>query len=964
MQAINPSDPHLLKEFNSLATYASSVNAADREISEKKITEFQNNVDRQSGFVVLLLHIAASGSSAAPFCSIVLKNTVKRCWDPRSAEHCIQDVDKATVRDLIIGVMLQAEVSIQRNLAETISLIANVDFPTAWANPLASIIQTLESTSLISVKCAALSTAHSILVKYRENAAMTETYVEVLRGVYAAFSLPLVNAMMSLLGPIEHGPTAEATMACKGFTAAVECILDISVLDMTEELLAHNKTLVKMFLRCLSAQNPALTSNRYEGDVLVEMKSVVTSCVSHFMNVFDQDFEDEVPELLEMVWNMLATPLSAMSAMNDLVIQGLELLSCACANIAQRFFADEMRINSLLANVVIPNLMLREEEEEVYHSDPDAYIQHDIEGSDLHTRRRAAGELVRSLIKNVPNQSRSLLSNEVNRLLAVGLSDWRAKDAGIYLASSLALEGHHADSGRGVSHQQLSNMIPLPSFLSTTILPELESTISAVSPAIIKADCMRVVTTFRNHIDPTLIPTLIASLPRWLSTNDWVLMSYSAHMCERMMLVQFNNQYVVTEAVFRPLAITVLQALCLAIQQTEQPNAYLARCLMRIFLKVPGAVAPYAGDVVMALNTVIQKGCRNPSNPIFNHCVFEVLSKCIALQPDQVQIYEQILWDTIRYILTNDVLEFVPYVLQILSQLLRSHPAGEKEPPEYYRDLLEPLMQQSLYEQKGNIPAAVCLLTEFTEHYAEYVHRTGGTLKLLNIFHFLVYLKNYDHEGLSILTSLMLSYPPDVMGNYLTAALQVLLQRLHAAKTPKYVRILIIFLSITVCVRSAEDLVHRMEEIQPGLFFMILSKVWLPNMQKITGALERKICVVALARLLCDSESLQKEPQMWAESVYSCLRMIHDTVEEDDRSSFSPREVTLNELKQTQDEEFTNVFCPLQEAVRKPVDVCQMVTDANQYFKEHMKELLSGRGAPLMKVLEVYLSPQLLALIQ
>ncbi|CCW61512.1 unnamed protein product [Phytomonas sp. EM1] len=964
MQAINPSDPQIIKEFDSLAACASSIHAADREISEKKITEFQNNVDQQSGFVVLLLQIAASGSPTAPFCSIVLKNTVKRCWDPSSAEHCIQDVDKSTIRELIIGVMLQAEVSVQRNLAEAISLIANVDFPAAWPNALATIVQTLESASLISVKCAALSTAHSILVKYRENATMTETYVKVLRGVYASFSLPLVNAMMSLLGPIEHGPTAEATMACKGFAAAVECILDISVLDMTEELLAHNKTLVKMFLRCLSAQNPALTSNRYDGGALVEMKSVVTLCVSHFMNVFDQDFEDEVPEFLEMVWNMLASPLSVMPAMDDLVIQGLELLSRACAGIAQKFFADEARVNSLLENVVIPNLMLREEDEDVYHTEPDAYIQRDIEGSDLHTRRRAAGELVRSLMKNVPNQSRPLLSNEVNRLLLAGLTDWRAKDAGIYLASSLALEGHHVDSSRGVSHQQLSNMIPLSSFLSTTILPELEFGISAISPAIIKADCMRVVTTFRNHIDPTLIPKLLESLPKWLSTNDWVLMSYSAHMCERMMLVQFKQQNVVTEAVFRPLALTVLQALCVAIQQTEQPNAYIARCLMRIFLKVPGAIVPYAGDVVVTLNTVIQKGCRNPSNPVFNHCVFEVLSKCITLQPDQVQIYEHILWDSIHYILANDVLEFVPYVLQILSQLLHLHPAGEKEPPEHYRDLLEPLMEPSLYEQKGNIPAAVCLLTEFIEHYPEYVHQTGGTVKLLHIFHFLVHLKNYDHEGLNILTSLMLSYPHDVMGNYLSAALQVLLQRLQTAKTPKYVRILIIFLSITVCVRSAEDLVHRMEEIQYGLFFMILSRVWLPNMQKITGTLERKICVVALAKLLCDSESLQQNPQMWAESVFSCLRMIHDTVEEDDRSSFSPREVTLNDLTQTPDEGFTNAFCPLQEAVRKPVDVCQTVTDANQYFKEHIKELLSGRGAPLMKVLQEYLSPQLLALIQ
>ncbi|CAG0922809.1 unnamed protein product [Notodromas monacha] len=47
--------------------------------------------------------------------------------------------------------------------------------------------------------------------------------------------------------------------------------------------------------------------------------------------------------------------------------------------------------------VIIPNMEFRPGDRELFEDSPEDYIRHDVEGSDMETRRRAACELVRAL---------------------------------------------------------------------------------------------------------------------------------------------------------------------------------------------------------------------------------------------------------------------------------------------------------------------------------------------------------------------------------------------------------------------------------------------------------------------------------------------------------------------------------------------------------------------------------------
>lgn len=58
----------------------------------------------------------------------------------------------------------------------------------------------------------------------------------------------------------------------------------------------------------------------------------------------------------------------------------------------------------MMTGVVLPNLMLREVDVELFEDSPAEYIKKDLEGTDVETRRRAAYEFAKGLCKNYDMQ--------------------------------------------------------------------------------------------------------------------------------------------------------------------------------------------------------------------------------------------------------------------------------------------------------------------------------------------------------------------------------------------------------------------------------------------------------------------------------------------------------------------------------------------------------------------------------
>lgn len=971
MTALNPSDPALQGHFIAVAQHAMLPNADQRKAAEAELKNYKDLVDVQVGFVVLLLQICASPTAPDDAKSLIgtfLKNTVRDCWDPSSAEHLIQESDKEIIRQHVFDVMKASPSYMQRHLAEVITLMAAVDFPKSWPQILQTMIAPLSNpNALLGEMDVALSTAHGVFVRYRKLDELTEEARDQIININAVFTKPLLEAMSRLTHAlVSQG--SEAHLACKALTTACEVLFDLICFDMGDEHEQNLDAFMNTFLQALQFDDPRL---RTGSAPLIALKSAVLSNVTLFVQRFDEEFDKYAGTILQVIWEIVASNTYAGEDFDDMVISGLEVLAAACRGSTRVLLGEDSRLRILCDQTVLPNLSLREGDVEAFDDSATEFIERDVEGSDFHTRRRAACDLIRALLSSFPEKAGQLFMSEVSALLRrYEGGDWKAMDTAIYLVTSLALEGSATNSQRGAK-QTLNPMVPFESFLQSTILPEFASAVSGHSHPIVKADTIRFIATFRNHIAPQYLPGILQHLQQWISSKHEVLFSYSVHCLERLLTIQEpSGSLRIGAQMFEPAAGALLSGICGRLASDKIPNPYAMRCLMRIVKGLPGPTKPFVGHIIVCLNGVLTEAAKNPSNPVFNHCLFEVISSCIVAAPEAALDIESALWSCFVFILSTDVVEFTPYVLQVMAQLLDTRPAGPL--PDIYRGMAAPLVAPTMYEHKGTIPAVVRLLNAMIKHDPAFLHEQQLTEKILGVFRTLVLLKQHDHEGLSILTTIILHYPKDVIDQYLPTIYSLLFQRLSTSKTPKFIRILIIFFSILVIVYGAETVVNRVNALQGGLFWMLLTKVWLVDMQKVVGALERKVCVVALASLLCDSEQLKAEEETWFQCVYSCLKMIHGAVEHDDVKSFVPKTASLEDLQQHSAQEgsvgeagFSNVFCPLQGAVAKPEDPITHIHDANGHFRERLHQLVAGQnGQMFVGRLQTRLSPELFALIQ
>lgn len=126
--------------------------------------------------------------------------------------------------------------------------------------------------------------------------------------------------------------------------------------------------------------------------------------------------------------------------------------------------------------------------------------------------------------------------------------------------------------------------------------------------------------------------------------------------------------------------------------------------------------------------------------------------------PAAVPTFEQHLLGPADYIITQDIAEFVPYILQILAQLLELHSADQGLPLAY-KGMLGPLLQPLIWEQRGNVPALVRiwkpLLNRGGREFAEGQGQGQGQVQgLLGVFQRLMGSRINDVWGLEIVQSL------------------------------------------------------------------------------------------------------------------------------------------------------------------------------------------------------------------
>ena len=850
------------ENIQALAAYLTHSLSSQYEI-RKQAEDYLESVEGTQNYAILLLQLAESQEIETHIrlaAGITFKNFVKRNWRIVDEKpNKIVAVDRELIKKHIVDLMLKAPEAIQKQLSDAITIIGREDFPQKWSGLIKEMVEKFKSGDFHAIN-GVLRTAHSLTKRYRYEFKSQELWVEI-KVVLDSFATPLSDLLSSTMQVTAANAQNKEALAILFSSILFICKIFYSL--TYQELPDHFadeslKPWMEHLHSLLVTDNKLLDTNDDEETGPLELiKSQICAIAGMFAQKYDEDFASYLPNFVQSVWNLLVT--TDTKPKHDLLVStAIEFLASVIERPAYKsLFEDENMLRNICQNVIIPNMQFRESDEELFEDNPEEYLRRDLEGSDVGTRRYSATNLIRGLCKYFEQPVSQILTAYIVSLLEEyqtnPVTNWKSKDTALYLISALA--GRSKTTKHGIT--QTSEYVNVVDVYNAQCLSELQQP-DLTKQLVLRSDSIRYLTTFRSVLSRQVIVTSFPLLVTHLSSPCVVLHTYSAHCIEKLLLLRTNNVAVLSQTDIHPIFENLLTSLlkCLTIQGSEE-NEYVMKSMMRALSTMKEKVTPYAPSLMSQLAAKLALVSQNPSKPHFNHYLFEsiccIIRYSCKISPDLSTKFEESLFPIIESIFVRDVSEFLPYVFQMLSLLLEVRPSPV--PPAYmtiYPHLLVPL----LWERSGNIPALVRLLQAFIERAPNEIPMGEKLMNLLGVFQKLIASKSNDHEGFYLLGSLVQNLSAEAMVNHYKDIFVLLFQRLQSSKTTKYVKGLITFFCLFAGKRGGSLLVKIIDSIQPKLFLMILDKVIIPDVQKVVGQTERKICAIGITKLLTETPEM------------------------------------------------------------------------------------------------------------
>ncbi|EFC45385.1 exportin-2 [Naegleria gruberi] len=345
-----------------------------------------------------------------------------------------------------------------------------------------------------------------------------------------------------------------------------------------------------------------------------------------------------------------------------------------------------------------------------------------------------------------------------------------------------------------------------------------------------------------------------------IKTLKPVVLSYAAWCIERLLTVKEDNgkpRYSQVEIL--PYAQTLLQGLFSALDNTEE-NEYIMKAIMRATAVLKEQMKPIMPAYISKITSVLSEVCKNPNNPMFNHYLFESYATVIKFNSDYISEFEASLFPPFQTILNQGIEEFTPYVFQLISQLLTVRQAPL---PAIYISLFPNFLQAHLWESEGNIPGLVAFTSTLITKAPQELGKNNQLEQVLGIFQTLVKSNTKDYHGFRILDSIIHALPYETVANFLQGIFFVLFGRLQSKKTGQFLRCLILFFSNFAVRYGADKLIQAINQIQANIFSQLAKAVWQSSLRKVTGKIEKKVCAVALIKILFNTDLIQSSADTW-----------------------------------------------------------------------------------------------------
>ncbi|KAK3036057.1 hypothetical protein RJ639_029810 [Escallonia herrerae] len=824
--------------------------------------------------------------------AVNFKNLLKARWAPAPPAAPIADHEKDQIKALIVPLMLSSAPRIQSQLSEALSVIGKHDFPNLWPTLLpelrVSLERAIEGSDYVSVN-GILATVNSLFKKFRYQYKTNELLYD-LKYCLENFQQPLLDVFKRTAGFIQtvvtaSGPatTLKPLIECQRLCCRIFYSLNFQ--DLPEFFENNIDKWMSEFRTYLTVRYPVLEDGGGDGLAVVdELRAAVCENINLYMEKEEEAFQGYLNGFVEAVWSLLVVT-SANSSRERLTVTAIKFLTTVSTSVHHTLFARDDILQQICQSIVIPNVRLRDEDEELFEMNYVEFIRRDMEGSDLDTRRRIACELLKGIATNYKQKVSERVSEQIGICLGLFQENpainWKHKDCAIYLVVSLATRNA---AGGPVS----TDLVDVGAFFEAVIVPELRSQDVNGFP-MLKAGALKFFTMFRHHIPKHTAIALFPDVVRFLSSDSNVVHSYAASCIEKLLLVKDDKgQARYGSSDISPFLLALMTNLFGALDKPDsEENQYVMKCIMRV-LGVADITVEVASPCITGLTSVLNRVCENPKNPIFNHYLFEgvaiLVRRACENDPSLVSAFETSLFPSLQAILGKEVTEFFPYAFQLLAQLVE---LNRPPIPHHYMQIFDILLLPDSWKKSANVPALVRLLQSFLQKAPRELYQEGRLNQVLGIFNKLILSPSTDEQGFYVLNTVIENLDYDVIKENITHIWASLFGRLQNNRTVKFIKSFLIFVSLFIVKHGSQNLVESMDALQSGILLQILDQIWVPNLKLITGSIELKLTSVASTRLICESPMLLQPAaaKLWGKMLDSIVTLLsrpeQDRVEEE-----------------------------------------------------------------------------------
>lgn len=911
------------------------------------------SMDSTQGFPLSLLHVVASNEIAKHIRlagALYFKNLIRRRWIDESGQYLINGQDVSLIKSEIVGLMVQLPDQLQVQVGEAISLIAESEFPELWPELLDELVNRLTIENL-TVNKGVLKVAHSIFKRWKPLFRSDELFLEI-KMVLDKFATPFLELLKGMDSIIEHNLNnkEQLTLALQNMLLLVKIYYDLNCQDIPEFFEDHIAEGMGVMLKYLKFHSALIedVEEDEEIDIITQVKINILQLVQLYTTRYQEEFTDYIPAFIETTWNLL-NEITTQQKYDILAAKSLQFMT-AIVNIPK--FAATLNnteaLKSITEQIILPNVTLRETDEEMFEDDPIEFTRRDLEGSDIDSRRRSSTDFLRALRESNETEVTTQTMNYINHYLSEYQSqgNWKSKDMAIFLFSAIASKGSVTNAG--VSGVNL--LVDVVQFFGENIYPDL---VNDVPHPILKVDAIKYIFTFRNQLTKDQLIQTFPLLSSHFQSDNYVVYTYTAITIEKILSSRnpANHQELLFNKNDIPSNVStdlLMNLFRLMFKKGDTPeklaeNEFLMKCIMRVLLNAEDSLQLSIIEILQQLLKIVQLIAKNPSNPRFSHFTFE--SICVILKfhkSNMVELFEYI--KPIAFeLLGQEIQEFIPYIFQILSFILENYPKTSTMPIEY-EQLIAPICSEQIWEFRGNIPGVERLLNAIVKFKPDLFGNNELLNLVLGVYEKLIPSKVNDNLAFDLLESIMMNIPLNILEPYLKQVAMTMLTRLQSRRTEKYTKLFILFLAKISCLENINGLnstfvVQFIDNVQGGIFAQILNNFITPFIAKFNNLTEKKILVVGLINLLIDNIQLFAQ-----ERSVSLLSELVKMLNSDSIKNYKPMNETVEMLLEIEasDLSFGSSFNRLNIISARPFDPIKDIDSKDRivdYFKMKLTSL-------------------------